>query len=141
MVCFCLFVASSLILRGCLFVFFFLPPPPPQKKKIKDGKIIIARFSLRAASTLIILGNGSLLFQFFDPLNPNHFTLSLQAVSLLKKGGVLVYSTCTITSQENEQQVAWALKSFPCLRLEKQVSSHLILLVLKIQESAWWSVL
>ena len=38
---------------------------------------------------------------------------------------MLVYSTCTITPQENEEQVAWALKSFPCLRLEKQVSSHL----------------
>ena len=36
---------------------------------------------------------------------------------------MLVYSTCTITPQENEEQVAWALKSFPCLRLEKQVSS------------------
>ena len=44
---------------------------------------------------------------------------------MLKKGGVLVYSTCTITPQENEEQVAWALKSFPCLRLEKQVSSLL----------------
>ena len=38
---------------------------------------------------------------------------------------MLVYSTCTITPQENEEQVAWALKSFPCLRLEKQVSSLL----------------
>ena len=38
---------------------------------------------------------------------------------------MLVYSTCTITPQENEQQVAWALKSFPCLRLEQQVSSLL----------------
>lgn len=36
-----------------------------------------------------------------------------------------MYSTCTITPQENEEQVAWALKSFPCLRLEKQVSSVL----------------
>jgi len=37
-------------------------------------------------------------------------------------GGVLVYSTCTITPQENEEQVAWALKSFPCLKLARQVS-------------------
>lgn len=49
---------------------------------------------------------------------------------MLKKGGVLVYSTCTITPQENEEQVAWALKSFPCLRLEKQVSSLLYLCLL-----------
>lgn len=46
----------------------------------------------------------------------------LQAVQLLKKGGVLVYSTCTVTLAENEEQVAWALKMFPCLTLEPQVS-------------------
>ncbi|XP_053484232.1 tRNA (cytosine(72)-C(5))-methyltransferase NSUN6 isoform X2 [Ictalurus furcatus] len=43
------------------------------------------------------------------------------AVQLLKKGGVLVYSTCTVTLAENEEQVAWALKTFPCLTLEPQV--------------------
>ena len=48
--------------------------------------------------------------------------LLLQAVGLLKDGGVLVYSTCTITPQENEEQVAWALKSFPCLKLARHVS-------------------
>ncbi|KAM6214241.1 tRNA (cytosine(72)-C(5))-methyltransferase NSUN6 [Rhynchocyon petersi] len=42
------------------------------------------------------------------------------AVQLLKPGGVLVYSTCTITLAENEEQVAWALKSFPCLQLQPQ---------------------
>ena len=45
----------------------------------------------------------------------NNFFL-LQAVGLLKDGGVLAYSTCAITPQENEQQRAWALKSFPCLK-------------------------
>uniref|UniRef100_A0A3B3I1V2 NOP2/Sun RNA methyltransferase 6 n=2 Tax=Oryzias latipes TaxID=8090 RepID=A0A3B3I1V2_ORYLA len=42
------------------------------------------------------------------------------AVRLLKKGGVLVYSTCTVTLAENEEQVAWALSSFPCLTLQQQ---------------------
>uniref|UniRef100_A0A8C6UTJ8 NOP2/Sun RNA methyltransferase 6 n=1 Tax=Neogobius melanostomus TaxID=47308 RepID=A0A8C6UTJ8_9GOBI len=42
------------------------------------------------------------------------------AVSLLKKGGVLVYSTCTVTLAENEEQVAWALKTFPYLTLQPQ---------------------
>ncbi|XP_046706606.1 tRNA (cytosine(72)-C(5))-methyltransferase NSUN6 isoform X1 [Silurus meridionalis] len=42
------------------------------------------------------------------------------AVQLMKKGGVLVYSTCTVTLAENEEQVAWALKTFPCLTLELQ---------------------
>ncbi|XP_036377270.1 tRNA (cytosine(72)-C(5))-methyltransferase NSUN6 isoform X1 [Megalops cyprinoides] len=42
------------------------------------------------------------------------------AVQLLKKGGVLVYSTCTVTLAENEEQVAWALDTFPCLSLQPQ---------------------
>lgn len=46
---------------------------------------------------------------------------STQAVRLVKKGGVLVYSTCTVTLEENEEQVAWALKAFPCLSLQPQV--------------------
>ncbi|PNI30454.1 NSUN6 isoform 8 [Pan troglodytes] len=43
-----------------------------------------------------------------------------QAVQLLKPEGVLVYSTCTITLAENEEQVAWALTKFPCLQLQPQ---------------------
>lgn len=42
-----------------------------------------------------------------------------QAVKLLKPGGTLVYSTCTITIGENEGMVAWALKTFECLQLVK----------------------
>ncbi|KAJ8279814.1 hypothetical protein COCON_G00068800 [Conger conger] len=42
------------------------------------------------------------------------------AVRLLKTGGVLVYSTCTVTLAENEEQVAWALDTFPCLSLQSQ---------------------
>uniref|UniRef100_UPI00398F701A tRNA (cytosine(72)-C(5))-methyltransferase NSUN6 n=1 Tax=Pristiophorus japonicus TaxID=55135 RepID=UPI00398F701A len=42
------------------------------------------------------------------------------AVNLLRPGGILVYSTCTITLAENEEQVAWALDYFPCLRLQPQ---------------------
>lgn len=45
----------------------------------------------------------------------------LQAVRLLKRGGVLVYSTCTVTLAENEEQVSWALRTFPALTLEPQV--------------------
>lgn len=35
----------------------------------------------------------------------------------MKVGGKLVYSTCTITVEENEGMVAWALEKFPCLQL------------------------
>ena len=46
---------------------------------------------------------------------------------LLKPGGTLVYSTCTLTAEENEGQVALALQSHPCLELvaaEPRVGSH-----------------
>jgi len=40
------------------------------------------------------------------------------AVQLIKSpGGVLVYSTCTYTLDENEGIVAWALEKFPQLKL------------------------
>ncbi|XP_041623500.1 tRNA (cytosine(72)-C(5))-methyltransferase NSUN6 isoform X3 [Vulpes lagopus] len=53
----------------------------------------------------------------YQPLQRKLFTV---AVQLLKPGGVLVYSTCTITLAENEEQVAWALRTFPCLQLQPQ---------------------
>ncbi|XP_045390327.1 tRNA (cytosine(72)-C(5))-methyltransferase NSUN6 isoform X4 [Lemur catta] len=53
----------------------------------------------------------------YQPLQRRLFTV---AVQLLKPGGVLVYSTCTITLAENEEQVAWALTMFPCLQLQPQ---------------------
>ncbi|XP_061877588.1 tRNA (cytosine(72)-C(5))-methyltransferase NSUN6 isoform X3 [Entelurus aequoreus] len=53
----------------------------------------------------------------FPPLQRKLFHA---AVQLLKRGGVLVYSTCTVTLAENEEQVAWALRTFPCLRLQPQ---------------------
>ena len=39
------------------------------------------------------------------------------AVPLLKVGGELVYSTCTMHPEENEGNVAWALEQYPCLEL------------------------
>lgn len=39
------------------------------------------------------------------------------AFELLKSNGILVYSTCTVTSAENEEIVQWALKTFDGLEL------------------------
>ncbi len=44
------------------------------------------------------------------------------AVKLLRPGGYLVYSTCTVTLGENEEIVDWALNVYPQLQLCKQVS-------------------
>ncbi|XP_048122594.1 tRNA (cytosine(72)-C(5))-methyltransferase NSUN6 isoform X3 [Alosa alosa] len=53
----------------------------------------------------------------YQPLQRKLFNT---AVHLLKRGGVLVYSTCTVTLAENEEQVAWALRTFPYLTLQPQ---------------------
>jgi len=42
------------------------------------------------------------------------------AVSLLKYEGTLVYCTCTTTMDENENMVAWLLKTFPEMQLATQ---------------------
>lgn len=43
-------------------------------------------------------------------------TILKNAAAYVKKGGTLIYSTCTITKEENDQQVDWILKNLP-LRL------------------------
>eukprot|EP00985_Skeletonema_marinoi_P026808 scaffold21131_cov194-Skeletonema_marinoi.AAC.4 len=45
------------------------------------------------------------------------------AIPLLKVGGRMTYSTCTINTLENEENVKFILKEFPCMRLESL--SHL----------------
>ncbi|ESO96721.1 hypothetical protein LOTGIDRAFT_174713 [Lottia gigantea] len=46
------------------------------------------------------------------------------AIELLKPNGILVYSTCTVTVEENEHQVEWVLENFPNMILSPQ-SVHL----------------
>ncbi|MCR4311998.1 MAG: RsmB/NOP family class I SAM-dependent RNA methyltransferase [Candidatus Uhrbacteria bacterium] len=38
------------------------------------------------------------------------------AVGLLKPGGMLVYSTCTLAPEENEDMVAWLMEEFPFMK-------------------------
>lgn len=40
-----------------------------------------------------------------------------QAVAMLRPGGLLMYSTCTFSPEENEQIAAWALSEYPNLHL------------------------
>ncbi len=38
------------------------------------------------------------------------------AVAMLKAGGTLVYSTCTLAPEENEEMIAWLVAEFPVMR-------------------------
>mmetsp|Transcript_10604 Transcript_10604/g.16335 ORF Transcript_10604/g.16335 Transcript_10604/m.16335 type:complete len:200 (+) Transcript_10604:1-600(+) len=40
-----------------------------------------------------------------------------EAVALLKEGGIMTYSTCTILSSENEKMVRYILDEYPCMKL------------------------
>uniref|UniRef100_A0A1I8NU64 SAM-dependent MTase RsmB/NOP-type domain-containing protein n=1 Tax=Stomoxys calcitrans TaxID=35570 RepID=A0A1I8NU64_STOCA len=44
--------------------------------------------------------------------------LFANAVKLLRKGGTMIYSTCTVNVAENEEIVVWALRKFPELTLQ-----------------------
>jgi 16S rRNA (cytosine967-C5)-methyltransferase len=48
------------------------------------------------------------------------FEITRSVISLLKPGGVLVYSTCSLEMEENEQLVARLLGQFPHMRLTDQ---------------------
>ena len=41
------------------------------------------------------------------------------ALKILKPGGTLVYSTCTFAPEEDEQNAAWLLKTYPDLAMEE----------------------
>ncbi|XP_075977542.1 tRNA (cytosine(72)-C(5))-methyltransferase NSUN6 [Anticarsia gemmatalis] len=70
-------------------------------------------------------GLGQRPQQFMNKMTPKMISsykfvqrkLLAEAIKVLKIGGKLVYSTCTITEEENEGMIAWALEKFPCLKL------------------------
>ena len=52
-----------------------------------------------------------------------HFLRS--SVNMLRPGGTLVFSTCTIDPSENEENVRYVLDKFPCMKLVSQGPYHL----------------
>lgn len=52
------------------------------------------------------------------PLISLQRALLREAARMLRPGGCIMYSTCTVNPQENEEQVMWALENVPGLSLE-----------------------
>ena len=54
-----------------------------------------------------------LLPENIDALVKTQREILLANAPYLKKGGMMVYSTCTLNKKENEKQIAWFLKEHP----------------------------
>ena len=52
-------------------------------------------------------------------------SLLAKAISLVRKDGIVLYSTCTLSPEENEEVIDWALKRFPIDIEQIQVSNIL----------------
>ncbi len=65
------------------------------------------------ARKLIDAQSSQQLYKFADYQRP----FVRNAVALLKPGGTLTYSTCTVNVCENEDMVKFVLSEFPCMKL------------------------
>ncbi|MEP6685326.1 MAG: 16S rRNA (cytosine(967)-C(5))-methyltransferase RsmB [Verrucomicrobiota bacterium] len=58
----------------------------------------------------------------FNHMQNRQIAIATAVMPLLKAGGILVYSTCSLESEENEEAVARLLEEFPELKLLEQKS-------------------
>ena len=59
----------------------------------------------------------------FPKMQAQQFTILRHVAPLLKAGGALVYSTCSLEPEENEEVVGAFLREHPAFRLTKSESS------------------
>ncbi|XP_025406933.1 putative methyltransferase NSUN6 isoform X2 [Sipha flava] len=87
---------------------------PPFKVESFDRVLLDAPCSNLGQRPLLKIEAFEKLIKSFPALQKK---LLINAIDLLKPGGILVYSTCTITIEENEQNVAWVLEKYPQMEL------------------------
>jgi 16S rRNA (cytosine967-C5)-methyltransferase len=58
----------------------------------------------------------------FSHMQKQQMAIAMAVIPLLKAGGILVYSTCSLESEENEEVVAGLRRNFPVLELVEQKS-------------------
>ncbi|XP_071446036.1 tRNA (cytosine(72)-C(5))-methyltransferase NSUN6 [Hetaerina americana] len=90
--------------------------PPPYAPNTFDKVLLDAPCSALGQRPQLANWTSVSQLKSYPALQRNLFK---SAVSLVKEGGQLLYCTCTITLEENEEMVAWALQSFPNLSLEE----------------------
>jgi len=84
------------------------------EKKFKFDKILLdapcsGEGTLRSSAKTFLMWNEKVVYK----LSREQKKLIANALGCLKKDGVLVYSTCTHSPEENESVVNFALKNFP----------------------------
>ena len=61
--------------------------------------------------------------QDFSRMPNEQFIITRAALPLIKPGGILVYSTCSLEREENEELVQRVVAELPGLRVEAEIDS------------------
>lgn len=104
-----------------------LPPQHPQLKRLRNQcDWVLADVPCSGTGTLRRNPDqkGKIDAAMIERLISDQRKIMQEALSFVKKGGKLVYATCSILPEENEQQVAYFLKHLP-LELEGEPLSIL----------------